>query len=37
MSHDGNFDRFVASQEFFVGWRMHPACALSNIDLSLVV
>ena len=36
MSHNGNFDRLVASQELFVGWRTHRACALSNTDRSLV-
>ena len=36
MSHDGNFDQLVASQECFVGWRRHRACAPSNIDRSLV-
>ena len=37
MSHDGNFDQLVASQEFFVGWRTHRACAPSSIDRSMVV
>ena len=30
--HDGSFDHSVSSQVFFVGWRMHHACALSKID-----
>ena len=37
MFHDGNFDQSVASQVVFVGWRMHHACALSNIDRNPVV
>ena len=32
MFHDGNFDHSVSSRVFFVGWRMHHACALSKID-----
>ena len=30
MFHDGNFDQSVASRLYFVGWRMHHACALSK-------
>ena len=32
MFHDGNFDQSVSSRVFFVGWIMHHASALSQID-----